>query len=127
VAEQIENEFGTRVLKLVEGESENKRPGIPATETWLERKQETLDHLQKYATTDEQIITIADKLSNIRSCWRDYQRDGDAIWAKFNMSDKEMQGWYYMSIRDALKQLENTEAWQEFNELVNSLFTKSDS
>jgi myo-inositol-1(or 4)-monophosphatase len=123
-AAQLQIEFGARVRKLVESESENKRPGLPASETWKARKSETIDYLQSVATEDERIIALADKLSNIRACLRDYEEVGDAMWEKFNMPDKEMQAWYYSSVRNALGRLQNTAAWQEFNHLVDRLFPK---
>jgi myo-inositol-1(or 4)-monophosphatase len=124
-AAQIQAEFGARVRKLVEGESENKRPELPAAATWKTRKSETVEYLRSAASNDERIIALADKLSNIRACLRDYEETGDAMWEKFNMTDKEMQAWYYTSIRDALGTLQSTAAWQEFNALVTRLFSKS--
>jgi hypothetical protein len=121
-AARIQIEFGERVLKLVQSDSEDKRPELPPAETWQERKQETINYLKSIATTEERIVALADKLSNIRACHRDHQRLGDAMWEKFNMSDKEMQGWYYKSIRDALSGLQDTDAWKELDKLVTRIF-----
>jgi 5'-deoxynucleotidase YfbR-like HD superfamily hydrolase len=123
---QLQIEFGARICKLVESESENKRPGLPAAETWKARKSETINYLQSVATDDERIIALADKLSNIRACLRDYEKSGDAMWEKFNMPDKEMQAWYYTSVRDALGKLQDTDAWKELNRLIERLFPRSE-
>ena len=39
--EDIEREFGKTVASYIAAESEDKRPGIPASDTWEIRKQET--------------------------------------------------------------------------------------
>jgi len=122
MGDELQAEFGERIRKLVESESENKRKDRPASETWKERKEEGIDYLQNAATEDERMIAIADKLSNIRECWRDYQECGDAFWEKFNMKDKKMQEWYYKAIRDALASLQDTNAWKEYSMLTDKLF-----
>jgi hypothetical protein len=98
---------------------------VPAAETWKIRKSETIEYLHSLASGDERIIALADKLSNIRASWRDFQVHGDAMWEKFNMPDKVMQAWYYRSVRDALGYLQDAEAWKEFSALVDRLFDKS--
>ena len=42
--EDLQRTFGDRVARLVETETENKRPNIPASQTWEIRKRETIDH-----------------------------------------------------------------------------------
>ena len=51
-------------------ESENKREDLPAGSTWKIRKQETIDHLRD-ASIEVKMLTLGDKLSNIRSLYRD--------------------------------------------------------
>jgi myo-inositol-1(or 4)-monophosphatase len=121
-ASELQVEFGARVRKLVEGESEDKRPHLPAEETWKERKSETIDHLYSAASEEECIIALADKLSNLRACYRDSQEHGDALWEKFNVKDKAMHAWYYKAVRDALGKLQDTDAWMELSALVDKLF-----
>jgi hypothetical protein len=121
-ASQIQIEFGVRVRKLVEAGSENKKPGLSAAETWKTRKSETVDYLHSAAKDDECIIALADKLSDIRACVRDYRQIGDAVWEKADMPNREMQAWYYIALCNALGRLQDTGAWQEFDCLVNELF-----
>ena len=64
--ETIKAEFNDIIAELVAGETENKRAGEPPGETWGIRKQETLDFL-KHADENSKIITLSDKLSNIRA------------------------------------------------------------
>jgi myo-inositol-1(or 4)-monophosphatase len=121
-ASQIQIEFGARVRKLVEAGSENKRPELSAAETWKTQKSEMIDYLRSAATKDERIVTLADKLSDIRACVRDYRQIGDAVWEKLDMPNREMQAWYYTALCNALRGLRDTDAWQEFDCLVKELF-----
>lgn len=84
IEEQLLLEFGPRITHLVCADSENKRIDRLAEETWGLRKQETLNRL-RIADMDEQIVVLADKLSNIRSIYRDLEDYGDALWNKFNI------------------------------------------
>ena len=103
--EDLKQEFGTRVADLVAAESEGH----------------TLEHL-KTASQAEKILTMADKLSNIRSMARDYLLVGEELWQRFNMKDKEKQAWYYTSMIDLLKDLNETPEYQEYVRLCGKVF-----
>ena len=113
--EDLKQEFGTRVADLVAAESEDK------SKTWIERKGHTLEHL-KTASQAEKILTMADKLSNIRSMARDYLLVGEELWQRFNMKDREKQAWYYTSMIDLLKDLNETPEYQEYVRLCGKVF-----
>lgn len=120
--DDITKEFGEDVARLVSAESEDKRDNLPSEVTWKIRKQETLDHLKDKATKEEKIITLGDKLSNIRAMHRDYLEIGDELWNRFNQKDKSEHAWYYKSIAELLSDLSDTSAYQEYVELVNKVF-----
>lgn len=117
----IKREFGDYVAALVGAESEDKREDLPAEETWKIRKQETIEHL-KQASLEEKMITLGDKLSNIRAMYRDYLAVGDRLWERFNQKDKNEHAWYYRSIVGALAELEEYSAYREYLELVGKMF-----
>ena len=119
--EEIEGEFGPIAL-LVAAESENKREDQPPEETWKVRKQETLDYLTNNASTDEKIIALGDKLSNMRSIYRDYSLLEEKLWDRFNQKKKEEHGWYYKGVATALEEFTNLLAYQEYIELVQKVF-----
>lgn len=122
-ASELLEVFGSRIAELVCAESENKRAYLPAGDTWRVRKQETLDALREEDRRDVKILALADKLSNIRSIHRDFRALGEKLWERFNMKDKDQIGWYYRSIAGALKdELGETNAWQEYRELVENTF-----
>lgn len=119
--EDVINLFGARVGSLVASESENKREELPAESTWKVRKQETLDHL-KTASIEVKMITLGDKLSNVRAIYRDYQKIGDELWQRFNQKDRKEHYWYYSSIAECLPELCEYQAYKEYCELVEIVF-----
>ena len=112
---ELEEKFGPRVAFLVDGESEDK------SKSWVERKGATVERL-KTATRDEKILALADKLSNIRSTARDYLVLGDEVWQRFNQKDKEMQGWYYKGVAEALKEFKGHIYYEEYVMLCERVF-----
>lgn len=119
--EELRQVFGERIAELVDAESEDKRPDLPATETWKLRKQESIQHL-KSECKDVKIIALADKLSNLRSTMHEYEKVGDAIWERFNQKDKKEHQWYHMSMLAVLQELSDLEAWKEYQELCEKIF-----
>ncbi len=120
----IEKNFGAKVASYVDDESENKREDRPAADTWKIRKTETIEHL-KSARLETKMITLGDKLSNIRSMRRDYKALGEELLDRFNQKNKAEHAWYYGSICDILAKtkLANTEAFIEFEALIAEVFS----
>ena len=113
---QLFEQFGERVANLVayESQMENGNP----SETWEARKQAAIDRIA-CGDSDTQIIALADKLSNIRAIARDYTREGDALFFRFNQRDKSRYGWYYRSCAALLKiRFGHTNVWQELSEWI---------
>lgn len=108
--------FGERVSALVMTQSEDK------SKSWHDRKRNTIDYLERTQDSDAKIITLADKLSNIRSLSSDYKKLGDALWERFNEKDKDKQGWYYKSIAAALKEFQGNPFYEEYVRLVREIF-----
>ena len=117
--EELKERFGTRVADLVAEESEDK------SRTWQERKNTTLERL-KTASREVKILTLADKLSNIRSMARDYLLKGEELWLRFNVKEKEKHAWYYLSIRELLKEFAGTPQYLEYSMLCAQVFYESD-
>ena len=122
--EEIREAFGENILAIVQTESEDK------SKTWKERKQRTVDELTE-ASTESKQVCFADKLSNIRSMYRDKLNVGEKIWERFN-ADKNNIAWYYRSIANALKNngfeaTFNTERgkqlFREFQDIINLVFS----
>ena len=120
--DEVRERFGDRVAELVESETENKREDLPPEETWEIRKKESLEHLKNSTDPAVKILWLADKVSNIRTLYRLYQKEGDALWNHFNMKDIKKQAWYYRTISDLLVDLEDTLPYQEYKQIVDYIF-----
>ena len=115
--------FGSHIAELVAGASESNRnvPGI----TWEERKQHTIDYL-KTASKEVKMIACADKLSNMRSIFKDYRDIGNKVWDRFN-AGYDKQKWYYINLVKSLKtlSLEEYRMYYEFRDKVGAIFGKA--
>lgn len=121
-AKQIDEMFGSRVLDLVLSETENKRVFMDPSESWKIRKEESIEVLKQATDIGVKILFLSDKLSNIRSFYNTQQRLGDKMWELFNQKDKRQHEWYFRSIVENTKELENTLAYKEFTALVDKVF-----
>lgn len=120
--EEIRDLFGPRVYALVCSETEDKKAERPPAETWLERKEDSLLSLENTKDIDVKIMWLADKLSNIRSFYREHLKIGDDLWLSLNQKDKSKQEWYYRRIAACIPELSDTAAYSEYITLVNQIF-----
>lgn len=119
--EQIRAEFGDRIAALVADESDTMPEGVSEEESWHARKQASIDKLSQ-AGRDTKIVALGDKLSNMRAIARDYALKGDALWSIFHSKDPKEHEWRYRGLADALRELEDTFAYQEFVKLIDQVF-----
>ena len=115
--DEIRALFGDRVAALVQTESDRKDEALD----WHARKQESLMRLSE-ASRDEKVVALGDKLSNMRAIARDYTTRGESFWDMFRVKDKSVHGWRYHALVEALSELKDTYAYQEFEFLVNRVF-----
>ena len=120
--DEIESLFGKKVANLVCLSSENKRRNLPANDTWVIRKQETLDFLNKTDNIEIKMVCLADKVANLRSCYQMYLDLGENMWKVFNQHDPKMHKWYHDNVALSLQELKNTVAYQEYVMLINKIF-----
>jgi guanosine-3',5'-bis(diphosphate) 3'-pyrophosphohydrolase len=113
--EELEQNFGNRVLSFVMAESEDK------SRTWRERKASTIAHLKR-APREVKLLTLGDKLSNMRSTARDYMVIGDEIWQRFNEKHRECHQWYLEGIMDGLQELRELPPFQELERLYHLVY-----
>lgn len=123
-AEEIEKQFGSRVKSLVMAETENKRREQNASVTWKIRKEEAIQELKETQDIEVKILYLGDKLSNLRSIYRDMQNCGDNIWQKFNQPDPLEHKWYYTEIANSISDLKDFPAWKEYVKLIDIIFDK---
>ena len=122
--EEIEEKFGKRVRELVGSETEDKRADLPPADTWRIRKEESLAVLKNTDDIAVLMVWIGDKLANMRSIYREWKVEGDAMWQRFNQKDVNEQAWYYRSIADLTDRLSHKSAWLEYKTLTELVFGK---
>ena len=122
--EDVEARFGKRVRELVESETEDKRAEMPPADTWRIRKEETLSVLKNTKDIGILMVWLGDKLANMRSIYRDWKIEGNAMWQRFNQKDVNQQAWYYSSIVKLTEPLADTSAWLEYKTLTELVFGK---
>ena len=119
--EQIRAEFGERIASLVAAESDAFVEGVSDEDSWHDRKKAAIDRLAK-APHDAKIVALGDKLSNMRAIARDYAVQGDALWNLFHAKDPKDHAWHYRGLADSLRELQDTFAFREFEDLINQVF-----
>jgi myo-inositol-1(or 4)-monophosphatase len=60
----------------------------------------------------------------MRSIYRNWKIEGDAMWQSFNQKDAAEQAWYYRSIATLTERLSYTSAWIEYKTLTELVFGK---
>ena len=116
--EELEQAFGKPVAALVAAHTEDKR------KSWKERKQNTIQTLRT-APRAAKLLSLADRIANLRSMVSDLSREGEQLWARFN-APREAQAWYSGEMLRALSDLRRDASagmfWQELAGLHETLF-----
>jgi len=94
-----------------------------AEDSWYVRKQAAIDRIAA-SSHDAKIVAMGDKLSNMRAIARDYVMQGDALWNLFRVKNRKDHEWHYRGLAEALRELQDTFAYKEFEQLINQVFTK---
>jgi len=119
--DELRAEFGERIASLVASESDSVHEGVSEEESWHTRKQEGIDRLRG-ASREVKIVALGDKLSNMRAIARDYAEQGEALWSLFHAKDPGEHAWRYHALADALRELDGTAAFREFDSLIEQVF-----
>ena len=118
----IKSQFGDRVAALVASETEDKRRDRSPAETWMQRKMESLVALRNAVDPGVRVLWLSDKLANMRSFARQYEKEGDRMWKDYNQTDPAQQAWYYRTIEALTSDLKDTNAWKELRALNARVF-----
>ena len=118
----IKSQFGDRVAALVASETEDKRRDRSPAETWMQRKVESLAALRNAVDPGVRVLWLSDKLANMRSFARQYEKEGDRMWKDYNQTDPAQQAWYYRTIEALTSDLKDTNAWKELRALNARVF-----
>jgi (p)ppGpp synthase/HD superfamily hydrolase len=110
--------FGEAVAAIVSGCSDSDTIPKPP---WRERKERYIAHLSA-ATAAVRLVSMADKLHNVRTILLDYRQQGAALWGCFK-GGREGTLWYYRAALDAFKSVETTPLVAELERAVVELET----
>lgn len=120
--EDLRREFGDRIARLVELESDKFVEGLSESDSWRDRKQAAIDRLAA-APRDAKIVAMGDKLSNMRAIARDYSELGDKLWDRFHApGGRADHEWHYRGLAQSLSELAGTHAFTEFVRLIENVF-----
>ena len=96
VLDEIRERFGDHVASIVDACSDTDVYPKPP---WHQRKE---DYIAAIAHKEPSalLVSMADKLHNIRCILSDYRQLGDELWSRFS-AGRDDQLWYYRSLADA--------------------------
>lgn len=100
ILEGIRHQFGRRVAEIVEGCSDTFQTPKPP---WRDRKERYLDHLRATSSASVFLVSVADKVHNLRSILDDYRRIGDRLWERF-AGKRDGTLWYYGELLSVYRQ-----------------------
>jgi (p)ppGpp synthase/HD superfamily hydrolase len=117
--EDIRQNFGVNVARMVEGLSDTLAEDPNAKEKWEQRKQAYIDRLRD-EPADVRLISAADKLYNARSILEDYRLIGPEVWRRFKRG-RDLQMWYFDSLLEVFKSKGKTRIVDEFERVIAEL------
>lgn len=89
----IEVNFGKEVARMVEGCSDSFEEDSSKKKEWEQRKNGYIERLQA-ESQDTLLVSVADKLYNVRAIVEDYRSERAEVWKRFNRGPQQ-QLWYY--------------------------------
>ena len=118
IRKTILEQFGSKVLGLVEGCTDGEADDSGEKAPWRERKEAYLKHLRN-ESTELLLISCCDKLHNARSIFSDLTTHGEKILFDRFTGKKLGTLWYYQALTNIFKQrLPSAVATRELEETV---------
>jgi (p)ppGpp synthase/HD superfamily hydrolase len=113
---EVRRRFGRRVAKIVDECTDTDAVPKPP---WRARKENYL-HRLRLADADTRLVSVADKLNNIRSILTDYREIGESVWARFS-GGREGTLWYYRALSDEFLRGKSNRLIREYDRAVREL------
>ena len=117
--EDIRQNFGPEVARMVEGLSDSLAEDPNVKDPWDQRKQTYIDRVRG-EPADVRLISAADKLYNARSILEDYRVIGPEVWRRFKRG-RDLQIWYFETILEVFKSAGKSRIVDEFERVVIEL------
>jgi len=117
--QDIEQNFGSNVARIVEGLSDSLSEDSSKKQSWLERKQAYIERLHG-EPADVQLISVADKIYNARTILEDYREIGPLVWERFKRGRAD-QIWYFDELLAVYKSTGTSRIVEELERVVEEL------
>lgn len=117
---RLREEFGDRVADIVEACTDTDVVPKPP---WQARKEAYIRHLAD-VREDALIVSMADKLHNVRSIAADYAVVGEAVWDRFTGA-REGTLWYYRALVEAFRKRGSGALLNELDAAVGQLESRA--
>jgi GTP pyrophosphokinase len=117
--EDIEENFGPNVARMVEGLSDSLSEDSSKKQSWPERKRAYIERLRG-EPADVRLISVADKLYNAKAILEDYREIGPRVWERFKRG-REEQIWYFDQLLAVFKSTGTSRIVQELQRVVEEL------
>lgn len=112
--EEIRRRFGERVAQIVEECTDNMDDPM---QPWLSRKEGFVALLETGSPSESTyLVSLADKVHNVRSVVSDYRMLGEDLWEAFH-GGREGKLWYYRTLLEIYRQ----RAPERYRPLVDEL------
>ena len=117
--QDIEQNFGPNVARMVEGLSDSLSEDSSKKQSWPERKQAYIERLRG-EPADVRLISVADKIYNARAILEDYREIGPLVWERFKRGRAE-QIWYFDELLAVYKSTGTSRIVKELQRVVEEL------
>ncbi len=117
--EDIRQNFGAEVARMVEGLSDTFVAEAGQKESWEQRKKGYIERLRD-EPADVRLISAADKLYNARSILDDYRVYGAKVWDRFKRG-RDLQIWYFESLLQVFRSFPSNRLVEELGRVVAEL------
>jgi (p)ppGpp synthase/HD superfamily hydrolase len=117
--EDIRQNFGENVARMVEGLSDTLAEDSSQKEDWDVRKTAYVKHLAT-EKPDVQLISAADKLYNARTMLDDYRKIGPKLWTRFKRVRDQQLG-YFNNLLKVFKSAGTNRIVEELDRVVATL------
>jgi (p)ppGpp synthase/HD superfamily hydrolase len=97
---EIEESFGPEVLRIVKAVTNDEK--LESKKDWERKKTKYIESVRN-GGEKAMIVCLADKIVNLRSLLKEYNKVGETIWERFNRG-KEKKLWFEHSVLEMLKE-----------------------
>jgi (p)ppGpp synthase/HD superfamily hydrolase len=113
--DEIRRRFGDRVADMVDGCTDTYEHPKPP---WRARKEAYISRIPAHSSATR-LVSVADKVANLRAIIDDYRVMGDALWTRFAGGPDSI--WYYRTVAQVFRTTERTALTEKLDHLVDDL------